>query len=144
MCHNPSFIDPIVAFNPVVTPTGIATVSPNVYYFGEWNTGNLERLELTANGTVVSMSQVYTQSGGIIAVEMGPNGKLYFTSPSGIYTYDVPSLPSVVPSPVYTILGIALIIIAIGALSYLAIRYRSRNTSQAVARTQESHSGIAP
>jgi glucose/arabinose dehydrogenase len=141
MCHNPSFIDPIVAFNPVVTPTGIATVSPNVYYFGEWNTGttgNLERLELTTNGTIVSMSQVYTQSGGIIAVEMGPNGKLYFTSPSGIYTYDVPSPPSTMPSPLYLILGIALILIAIGALSYLAIRYRNRQTSREVARIQRS------
>jgi len=83
--HNPAFIDPIVDFNPVVTPTGIATVEPNVYYFGEWNTGNLVRLNLTSTGSIVSMSQVYTQSGGIIAVEMGPAGKLYYSSPDGIY-----------------------------------------------------------
>ena len=79
-------------FNPVVTPTGIATVEPNVYYFGEWNTGNLVRLNLTSTGSVVSMTQVYTQSGGIIAVEMGPTGKLYYSSPDGIYSL-IPSSP---------------------------------------------------
>ena len=125
ICHNPSFIDPIVVFNPVVTPTGIATVAPNVYYFGEWNTGNLERLELTSTGTVVSMSQVYTQNGGIIAVEMGLDGKLYFTSPSGIYTYDVSPF-TVMPISTFTILALAAAIIAASALGYLAIRYRGR------------------
>jgi glucose/arabinose dehydrogenase len=139
ICHNPSFIDPIVAFNPVVTPTGIATVAPNVYYFGEWNTGNLTRLELTANGSVVSLRQIYTQNGGIIAVEMGPNGKLYFTSPNGIYTYDIqsPAL-TVAPSPVPIIMEIATAIIVTAVLSYLAIRYRSKHSAQATARIQES------
>src|SRR5712692_3260099 len=69
ICHEPRFIDPIVDFTPIVTPTGIATVAPNVYYFGEWNTGNLVRLELTPTGSVVSMNLTYTVSGGIIAVE---------------------------------------------------------------------------
>jgi len=138
ICHNPSFTDPIVDFNPVVTPTGIATVAPNVYYFGEWNTGNLERLELYANGSIVSMSQIYTQSGGIIAVEMGPNGKLYFTSPNGIYTYDIHTPASVAPSPVFIILAIAVTIVATAVLGYLAIRYRGRHSAQAVARIQRS------
>ena len=138
ICHNPSFTDPIVDLNPVVTPTGIATVAPNVYYFGEWNTGNLERLELYANGSIVSMSQIYTQSGGIIAVEMGPNGKLYFTSPNGIYTYDIQSPASVAPSPVPIILAIAVTIVATVVLGYLAIRYRGRHSAQAVARIQRS------
>jgi glucose/arabinose dehydrogenase len=38
ICNNPRFIDPIVDFNPVVTPTGIATVAPNSYIFGEYST----------------------------------------------------------------------------------------------------------
>jgi len=138
VCHNPSFTDPIVNFNPVVTPTGIATVAPNVYYFGEWNTGNLERLELSTNGSVVSMSQVYTQSGGIIAVEMGPNGKLYFTSPNGIYTYDIQSPVSAMPNSITIILAITVSIIATGVLGYLAIRYRGRHSAQPVARTQQN------
>jgi glucose/arabinose dehydrogenase len=137
MCHNPSFIDPIVDLNPVVTPTGIATVAPNVYYFGEWNTGNLERLELATNGSMVSMSQVYRQGGGIIAVEMGPNGKLYFTSPNGIYTYDVQSPASAMPNAISIILA-AVAIIATAVLGYLAIRYRGRHSARAVTRIRES------
>lgn len=89
-CHDPRFIDPTVDFKPVVTPTGIATVAPNVYFFGEWNTGNLMQLQLTPQGTVVSMTQMYAQSGGIIAVEMGPNDHLYYSSPDGIYQYNFP------------------------------------------------------
>ena len=130
ICHNPSFIDPIVDFNPIVTPTGIATVAPNVYYFGEWSTGNLERLELSANGSVVSMTQVYTQSGGIIAVEMGPSRKLYFTSPNGIYTYDVQSPVSAMPNSIFIILAITVSIIATAMLGYLGIRYRRRHSPQ--------------
>src|SRR6266487_1546020 len=138
ICHNPSFTDPIVDFNPVVTPTGIATVAPNVYYFGEWNTGNLERLELYANGSIVSMSQIYAQSGGIIAVEMGPNEKLYFASPNGIYTYDVQSPVSAMPNSIFIILAITVSIIATAVLGYLGIRYRRRHSPQPVPRMQQS------
>jgi glucose/arabinose dehydrogenase len=130
ICHNPSFIDPIVDFNPVVTPTGIASVAPNVYYFGEWNTGNLERLELATNESVISMRQVYTQSGGIIAVEMGPNGKLFFTSPNGIYTYDAQS-GAVSASP--NILLVALMIagaVAATTIGVMVIQYRRAKLSR--------------
>jgi len=127
--RNPSFIDPIVDFNPVVTPTGIVTVEPNVYYFGEWNTGNLVRLNLTSTGSVVSMTQVYTQSGGIIAVEMGPNNKLYYSSPDGIFSlnaqFPIPepySLPSLVVIAIATVGAIAAATMAI----YLLVSRRSR------------------
>ena len=128
VCNNPSFTDPIVDLNPVVTPTGIASVAPNVYYFGEWNTGNLIRLELSSSGSVVSMNQVYTQSGGIIAVEMGSEGRLYFTSPDGIYTYDVQAPTSTALDPTLIILGIAAAVAAAILLVYTVIRYRSKNS----------------
>ena len=121
-----------------VTPTGIATAAPNVYYFGEWNTGNLERLELSTNGTVVSMSQVYTQSGGIIAVEMGPNGKLYFTAPNGFYAYDIQPPVSATPNSIPIILAITFSIIATAVLGYSAVRYRGRHSAQPAARIQQS------
>lgn len=127
-CNIPSFTDPVVEFNPVVTPTGIATVAPNVYYFGEWNTGNLTRLELSSSGSVVSMNQVYTQSGGIIAVEMGPNGRLYFTSPDGIHTYDIQAPGSASSDPTLIILGIVSTIAATLALVYTIIRHRSKSS----------------
>jgi glucose/arabinose dehydrogenase len=129
--HKPAFIDPIVDFNPVVTPTGIATVEPNVYYFGEWNTGNLVRLNITSTGSVVAMTQVYTQSGGIIAVELGPHGKLYYSSPDGIYIlniqFPVPepsSLPNRVLIAIATVGGTTVAATAV----YLFIRRNRRST----------------
>jgi glucose/arabinose dehydrogenase len=130
--HNPAFIDPIVDFNPVVTPTGIATVEPNIYYFGEWNTGNLVRLNLTSTGSVVSVTQVYTQSGGIIAVELGPNGKLYYSSPDAIYSLNT-QFPVLVPSSFPSLVLIA--IATVGAIAaattavYLLVRRRNRRSS---------------
>ncbi len=130
--HNPAFIDPIVDFNPVVTPTGIATVKPNVYYFGEWNTGNLVRLNLTSTGSVVSMAQVYTQSGGIIAVELGPNGKLYYSSPDGIYSlntqFPIPQ-PSSIPSLVLFAIATVGATVAATTAIYLLGRRRSRRST---------------
>jgi len=141
VCNNLSFTDPIVDLNPVVTPTGIATVAPNVYVFGEWNTGNtgnLIRLELSSSGSVVSMNQVYTQSGGIIAVEMGPNGRLYLTSSDGIHTYDIQSPGSTSSDPTLIILGIVATIAATLALVYTVIRYRSKSSSLAPPASQSS------
>ncbi len=130
--HNPAFIDPIVDFNPVVTPTGIATVEPNIYYFGEWNTGNLVRLNLTSTGSVVSMTQVYTQSGGIIAVELGPNGKLYYSSPDGIYSlntqFRIPE-PSSIPSLVLIAIATVGATVAATTAVYLLVRRRSRRST---------------
>jgi hypothetical protein len=93
VCHDPSFINATVDFNPVVTPTGIATIAPNTYVFGEYNTGNLVELNLTSTGSVVGMSQIDNEPGGIIAVDRGPGNKLYYTTPSTIYTYDLPVTP---------------------------------------------------
>ncbi len=91
--HNSSLIDPIYAFTPVVTPTGIAYVAPNTYYFGEWNTGNLMQLNLTSSGRVASITKIYTANGGIIAVELGPDGNLYFTTQDSIYVLNLPATP---------------------------------------------------
>ena len=137
-CNNLSFIEPIVDFDPVVTPTGIATVAPNVYYFGEWNTGNLIRLELSSGGSIVSMDQVHSQSGGIIAVEMGPNGRLYFTSPDGIHTYDIQAPVSISSDPTLIMLGIVATIAATLALVYTVIRYRGKSSSLAPPASQSS------
>jgi aldose sugar dehydrogenase len=129
ICHNPAYIDPTVDFNPVVTPTGIATVAPNTYYFGEWNTGNLVRLILTPSGQVVNMTQAYTQSGGIIAVEMGPDGKLYLSSPDGIYTYDI-GTPISSPADLALLAAVLAAIVASMTLVYLDTRHWTRRTSR--------------
>src|SRR3989442_6287364 len=90
VCHDPRFIDPIVDFSRIVTPTGIATVAPNAYIFGEYTTGDLVQLQLDETGGFVNMTQIDNKPSGIIAVEHGPNNKLYYTTPNTIYTYDLP------------------------------------------------------
>ncbi len=127
VCHNSQFIDPVVDLNPVVTPTGIATVAPDTYVFGEYNTGNLVELQLNASGGFVGMSQIDHQSGGIIAVEHGPNNKLYYTTPDTIYTYDLPATPrsnTIDPSLIAFRVGVATV--AALVLAYALIRYRHR------------------
>ena len=125
ICNDPRFIDPIVDFNPIVTPTGIAAVALNGYIFGEYNTGNLVQLQLNATGSVLSMTQLYNAPGGIIAVELGPNNKLYFTTPDGIYTYDLPAKPTAnAADPSLLILAIIVVIAAALLVVYTAIRYR--------------------
>ena len=127
ICNDSRFIDPSVDFNPVVTPTGIATVAPNSYIFGEYSTGNLVQLQLNATGSVLSMTPLYTAPGGIIAVELGPNNKLYFTTPDTIYTYDLPARPAAnATDPSLVILGIIVIIAAAILVVYTALHYRSK------------------
>ena len=129
ICSDPRYINPTVDFNPVVTPTGIATVNPNSYIFGEYNTGNLVQLRLNATGSVLSMTQLYTAPGGIIGVEVGPNNKLYFTTPDTIYTYDLPARPGNIGPGTDTTLVVLLIvaIVAVAVLMvYTGLRYRRR------------------
>jgi len=129
ICNDPRFIDPVVDFNPVVTPTGIATVVPNSYIFGEFNTGNLVQLQLNTTGSVFSMTRLYTEPVGIIAVELGPNNKLYFTTPDGIYTYDLPARPAAnAADPSLVILVIIVVVAAALLVVYTAIHHRRKRT----------------
>jgi len=148
ICHNPSFIDPIVDLNPIVTPTGIAAVAPNTYYFGEWNTGDLMRLELAQNGSVNSTSQVYKQNGGIIAVEMASNGKLYFSSPDAVYSYDLTAPVPPTTNIAVISLEVLAIIVASAALVivvfYYALRFRRTRTSNLLRPVKTLLLGVNP
>src|SRR3989449_4440760 len=127
VCNDPRFIEATVDFNPIVTPTGIAAVAPNSYIFGEYTTGNLVQLQLNATGSVLSMTQLYNAPGGIIAVELGPNNKLYFTTPDGIYTYDLPAKPTAnAADPSLVILAIIVVIAAALLVVYTTLHYRRR------------------
>jgi hypothetical protein len=137
ICNDPRFVDPIVDFYQIVTPTGIAAVAPNSYIFGEWNTGNLVQLQLNATGSVLSMTQLYTAPGGIIAVEGGPNNKLYFTTPDTIYTYNLPAGPTTTPpaNAADPTLAILLIVVAIATaviLVYTVLHYRRGQRQKAL------------
>ncbi len=127
ICNDPRFIDPIVDINPVETPTGIAAVAPNSYIFGEYNNGHLVQLQLNATGSVLSMTDLYVASGGIIAVELGPSNKLYFTTPDTIYTYNLPAKPAAnAADPSLVILAIFVVIAATMLVVYTALHYRRK------------------
>src|SRR5713101_1142391 len=127
ICNDPRFVDPIVDFYQIVTPTGIAAVAPNSYIFGEWNTGNLVQLQLNATGSVLSMTQLYTAPGGIIAVELGPNNRLYFTTPDTIYAYNLPARTvQNAADPSLVILAIIVIIAAALLVLYTALHYQRK------------------
>jgi len=94
VCNDSTYEDPIVTFNPATTPTGIAYASLGTFYFGEWNTGALKRLQLTPEGKVLSVDQVFALSNsgaGIIAVERGPDGNIYFSTPTTIFRFKPPT-----------------------------------------------------
>jgi glucose/arabinose dehydrogenase len=85
--------------SPTVTPTGIAySLHSNVLYFGEYNTGNLMQLTVTANGTSAQVNTLTTESSGILAVERGPDGRIYFSTSDTIYRFTPPASFSP-PSP---------------------------------------------
>jgi len=92
---DPRFADPILTYRSVIAPTGIAFYTGNgsprwtgSLFLGDWNFGNLHRLTLVGPGyRGVVGDEVVDSVGfaGIIDVEDGPDGDLYFSTPSAIY-----------------------------------------------------------
>jgi hypothetical protein len=73
------------------------------------------------------MSELYVASGGIIAVELGPNNKLYFTTPDTIYTYNLPARPvQNAADPSLIILAVIVIIAAALLVVYTALHYQRK------------------
>jgi glucose/arabinose dehydrogenase len=87
--NDPAYEDPILIFNPPTTPTGIAySAAQNTLYFGEFNTGALKKLLLTPSGAVAGVQLIATVGStynGILAVESGPDGSIYFSTSNTIY-----------------------------------------------------------
>jgi hypothetical protein len=53
---------------------------------GAWNDGRIRRARLNAarNG-IAGVTTIYDHPTGVLAVEAAPNGRIYFSDPSGIY-----------------------------------------------------------
>jgi|GEM_PF-549332 len=93
--HAPGFEDPILAFGPVqIAPTQAVFYTgyqlPGQYrgnlFFGDWNTGSLHRVVLDMAGDVEEHGVVLSIPGnGIVDVEQGPDGQLYFSTATAIY-----------------------------------------------------------
>lgn len=90
----PNPVQPALRFNPVVAPTGAAfcrdcRLGPRVrgnLLVGAWNDGRIRRLVLNGNRTGVRGRRLlFTNPRGVLAMEAAPNGRVYFSDPTGIY-----------------------------------------------------------
>lgn len=81
-------------YTPTIAPTGVSFCSgcglgagsEGSLYMGTWNTGQIRRLGLSADRLGIASDTVaYTHSDGILGVESGPDGTLYFSDPQRIY-----------------------------------------------------------
>jgi glucose/arabinose dehydrogenase len=87
-------IDPEWEWTPPIAPTGAAfcddcelgTAADRDLFVGSWSDGNVRRLVLSDDRKhVLEEHVVHEQDAGILAVEAAPDGRLYFSDPSGIY-----------------------------------------------------------
>jgi glucose/arabinose dehydrogenase len=89
----PNPVLPLAWFTPNVAPTGTVFCtgcglpdSEGTMYFGEFSTGNIQRVVLTPDRMgIQSITNVYTHAGSILSMERGPDGSLYFSTGMGIY-----------------------------------------------------------
>jgi glucose/arabinose dehydrogenase len=81
-------------YTPTIAPTGIAfcqacglgSRSSGRLFFGAYNTGAIRAVTLNANRTGVTGQRIaYTHPSGVLSMEVGPNGVLYFSDSGGIY-----------------------------------------------------------
>jgi glucose/arabinose dehydrogenase len=91
----PSPIMPAVFYGPpMIAPTGVAFCSgcglgsdtEGRLLFGAWNDGIIRRLTLTANRlAVASQNVLLDHTSGVLAVETGPDGAVYFSDSDQIF-----------------------------------------------------------
>ena len=107
IAHSPPYIDPIIAYTPVIVPTNAAFYTASVpagslhhLVFGSFSDRRLRELTLSSDGaSVVNESILATAGEGILDVEMGLDGHLWVTTPSAIYRLvaqpiPMPSMPA--------------------------------------------------
>lgn len=85
---------PKLWYTPTIAPTGVAFCercglgarSRGRLFFGAYNTGVIRRVTLNGARTGVRGQKiVYTHRSGILSMEVGPHGRLYFSDSGAIY-----------------------------------------------------------
>jgi len=90
---NPKFINPIIAYTPVITPTQNVFVGDDLY-FGSYNEGTVHKLTLAGENfdQVVNDEIVYQgKPFGVLGVFYSPDNKFYITRPESIQQIEVAS-----------------------------------------------------
>jgi len=90
------YVEPILVYHRTIAPTGIifytGTRYPKIYrgklFFADWNEGRIRMVTLT-NGDAPEVLDVrdnlFRHREGLVDLQQGPDGLLYFTTPTGIY-----------------------------------------------------------
>jgi glucose/arabinose dehydrogenase len=90
------YVEPILVYHRTIAPTGIifytGTRYPEIYrgklFFADWNEGRIRMVTL-ADGdlleTVSVRDDLFRHREGLVDLQQGPDGLLYFTTPTGIY-----------------------------------------------------------
>jgi glucose/arabinose dehydrogenase len=90
---DPRILPEVFYENPMIAPTGAAFCQgcglpgqEGNLIFGAWNDGKLRSLVLDAGrDDVASQSVLYDHPSGVVAVERGPDGAIYFSDPDQIF-----------------------------------------------------------
>ncbi len=94
--NKPGYVEPILVYHRTIAPTGIVfytgTRYPEIYrgklFFTDWNEGRIRMVTFTGNGSIEAVSvndDLFRHREGVVDLQMGPDGLLYFTTPTGIY-----------------------------------------------------------
>lgn len=96
----PGFHDPILNYTPTVAPTGIGFYSGRslrsdlygIPFFGTWNTREIRQVILDGCSLQYRDPVSYRATAGVLDIEMGVDGHLYFTTQDSIYRVVGPPL----------------------------------------------------
>jgi glucose/arabinose dehydrogenase len=87
-------IQPQLWYTPTIAPTGLAFCdgcrlgphSEGAFFFGSYNTGDIRRVVLTADRLSVESESVVASAADIaLSMEVGPDGRIYFSSYIAIF-----------------------------------------------------------
>ncbi|MDP8956613.1 MAG: PQQ-dependent sugar dehydrogenase [Actinomycetota bacterium] len=88
---------PRTFYTPPIAPTGLVFcdecglgASEGHLFFGAWNNGHIRELTLNSRRTaVISDVLAYDHTSGVLAMERGPDGAIYFSDPDEIYKLEL-------------------------------------------------------
>ncbi|MBI3812308.1 MAG: PQQ-dependent sugar dehydrogenase [Nitrospirae bacterium] len=94
--NKPGYVEPILVYHRTIAPTGIVFYTgaryPEIYrgklFFTDWNEGRIRTVTFTGAESIEAVTvndDLFRHREGVVDLEMGPDGLLYFTTPTGIF-----------------------------------------------------------
>ena len=128
------FVDPVVTFRRVIAPTGLAFYVGSAVpswrddlFLGDWSRGTLQRIDLAPPDFRVAVgneSLISVGPGGVLDVEMGPDGDLYFSTTNAILRARATledGVPALEPGLLFVLVAVSA---TVGALFIVVLLHR--------------------